>query len=580
MKEAKRNPVAEVFTYAKDKKKAVFSVVFATISVFGGLIPYLYLSAATIVTRIIEQNLKTADLIFWGVCAIAGYTVKSFCSTLASSCSHKMAYSILAEIRTILTDKLLRVSIGNAAKKSAGEYKQILMDEVEHLEYPLAHMLPELTSHILGFLVMITVMFFCSLPLALASLGTLVLGFLIYGFMMAGKDVKKMFESYTKDSETMVGAMVEYVSGIEVIKAFGQTASSMEKFKTAVLAFRDSMKQWFAHCYPYLAGFYVVTPNSLLLVMPVGALLMAAGVIPFNKFMICMFLAFGISEPIIKMMEFTDHIMAIATTMGKVDELLSMEDLPEGTMKLSDIETIEAKEVRFGYTKDQCVIDGVSFSIKAGERVAFVGNSGSGKSTLAKLLVRFYDPDSGSIRINGMDIRNVPLKELMNKISFVTQDNFLFDTSVKENIRIGNPSASDQEMIAAAKKAACNEFIQALPDGYETGVGEAGGRLSGGQRQRIAIARTILKDAPIVILDEASAFIDPENEDKIQRSIEALTEGKTLIMIAHRLHTIVNCDRIFVVNDGRIVAEGTHDGLLRSCAAYQKLWEHNKEEVG
>lgn len=541
MKEAKRNPVAEVFTYAKDKKKAVFSVVFATISVFGGLIPYL--SAATIVTRVIEQNLKTADLIFWGLCAIAGYTVKSFCSTLASSCSHKMAYSILAEIRTILTDKLLRVSLGNAAKKSAGEYKQILMDEVEHLEYPLAHMLPELTSHILGFLVMITVMFFCSLPLALASLGTLVLGFLIYGFMMAGKDVKKMFESYTKDSETMVGAMVEYVSGIEVIKAFGQTASSMEKFKTAVLAFRDSMKQWFAHCYSYLAGFYVVTPNSLLLVMPVGALLMAAGVIPFNKFMICMFLAFGISEPIIKMMEFTDHIMAIATTMGKVDELLSMEDLPEGTMKLSDIETIEAKEVRFGYTKDQCVIDGVSFSIKAGERVAFVGNSGSGKSTLAKLLVRFYDPDSGSIRI-------------------------------------GNPSASDQEMIAAAKKAACNEFIQALPDGYETGVGEAGGRLSGGQRQRIAIARTILKDAPIVILDEASAFIDPENEDKIQRSIEALTEGKTLIMIAHRLHTIVNCDRIFVVNDGRIVAEGTHDGLLRSCAAYQKLWEHNKEEVG
>lgn len=541
MKEAKRNPVAEVFTYAKDKKKAVFSVVFATISVFGGLIPYL--SAATIVTRIIEQNLKTADLIFWGLCAIAGYTVKSFCSTLASSCSHKMAYSILAEIRTILTDKLLRVSLGNTAKKSAGEYKQILMDEVGHLEYPLAHMLPELTSHILGFLVMITVMFFCSLPLALASLGTLVLGFLIYGFMMAGKDVKKMFESYTKDSEKMAGAMVEYVSGMEVIKAFGQTASSMEKFKTAVLAFRDSMKQWFAHCYPYLAGFYVVTPNSLLLVMPVGALLMEAGVIPFNKFMICMFLAFGISEPIIKMMEFTDHIMAIVTTMGKVDEILSMEDFPEGTMKLSDIETIEAKEVRFGYTKDQCVIDGVSFSIKAGERVAFVGNSGSGKSTLAKLLVRFYDPDSGSIRI-------------------------------------GNPSASDQEMIAAAKKAACDEFIQALPDGYETGVGKAGGRLSGGQRQRIAITRTILKDAPIVILDEASAFIDPENEDKIQRSIEALTKGKTLIMIAHRLHTIVNCDRIFVVNDGRIVAEGTHDGLLRSCAAYQKLWEHNKEEVG
>lgn len=577
MKQTKSNPITEVFAYAKDKKKIVFSILLAIASVFGGLVPYF--SVANLVILIIGQNLKLSDIFFWSFCAIAGYLVKSVCYTLASGCSHKMAYGILAEIRTILTNKLLRNSLGNVEKKTAGEYKQILMDEIEHLEYPLAHMLPELTSHMLGFLVMIVSMFLCGWQLALASMGTLILGFLIYGMMMSGKDVMKMFEKYTNDSEVMSGAMVEYVGGMEVIKAFGQTASSMKKFRTSVLAFRDSMKKWFAHCYPYLAGFYVVTPNSLLLVMPIGVLLMSAGIISLNHFILCMFLSFGISEPIIKIMEFADHIMAITTTMGKVNEILDIEDLPEGTMHLTEIQTIEGKDIQFGYKQDNPVINHVSFSIKAGQRVAFVGNSGSGKSTLAKLLVRFYDPDSGSIQINGIDIRNIPLKELMRNISFVTQDNFLFDTSIMENIRVGNPSASEDEIITVSQKAACHEFIQFFQDGYKTNVGEAGGKLSGGQRQRIAIARTILKNAPIVILDEASAFIDPENEDKIQKSMESLTEGKTLIMIAHRLNTVVDCDTIFVVNDGQIIANGTHTQLLQNCSVYQNLWKHSQEGV-
>ena len=438
-------------------------------------------------------------------------------------------------------------------------------------------MLPELTSNILGFLIVVIYMFTVSWQLALASLGTLVLGFLIYGMMMAGKDVMGMFQKYTKDSETMAGTMVEYVNGMEVIKAFGRTASSMEKFSSAVKAFRDSMIAWFKHCHPFLAGFYVVTPNSLMLVLPIGIVLLSTGSITLNHFIICMFLAFGVAQPLIKIMEFADHIMAITTTMGKVDEIMEMEELPQGKSSLQAADHLAMKHISFSYG-DVEVLHDVSFEVHKGQKVAFVGASGSGKSTIAKLLVRFYDPDVGGIQIDGIDIRNTSLNNLMSKISFVTQDNYLFDTSIKENIRMGDIFASDEEVICASKQAGCHEFICSLPDGYETLSGNAGNKLSGGQKQRIAIARAILKDAPIVILDEASAFMDPENEDRVQKSIEALTKEKTLIMIAHRLHTIIHCDCIFVVNDGRIIASGTHEELLKSCEIYQTLWERNREE--
>lgn len=276
-------------------------------------------------------------------------------------------------------------------------------------------------------------------------------------------------------------------------------------------------------------------------------------------------------------MEFADHIMAITTTLGKVDEIMGLEELPQGVSSLEGADVLTMNHVSFGYG-DTEVLHNVSFEVAKGQKVAFVGASGSGKSTIAKLLVRFYDPDKGGIQVNGIDVRNVPLDDLMSQISFVTQDNFLFDTSIKENIRMGNVSATDEAVIKAAKQAGCHAFICSLPDGYETSVGNAGNKLSGGQKQRIAIARAILKEAPIVILDEASAFMDPENEDRVQRSIEALTKEKTLIMIAHRLHTVIHCDCIFVVDDGRIIASGTHDELLKSCEVYQSLWEKNQEE--
>ena len=266
MEKNKPNPIAEVFSYAHDKKLIGLSVFLAVIAVLSGLLPYF--AASYLVIGLINKTLTINLVLLWGILAIGGYLLKTICLTFSSVCSHKMGYAVMAEIRTMLTQKLLRLSMGKATQRNAGEYKEILMDEVEHLEYPLAHMLPELTSHILGFIVVVIYMFTVSWQLALASLGTLVLGFLIYGMMMAGKDVMGMFQKYTKDSETMAGTMVEYVNGMEVIKAFGRTASSMEKFSSAVKAFRDSMIAWFNHCHPFLAGFYVVTPNSLMLVLP------------------------------------------------------------------------------------------------------------------------------------------------------------------------------------------------------------------------------------------------------------------------------------------------------------------------
>lgn len=275
-----------MFSYAHDKKLIGLSVFLAVIAVLSGLLPYF--AASYLVIGLINKTLTINLVLLWGILAIGGYLLKTICLTFSSVCSHKMGYAVMAEIRTMLTQKLLRLSMGKATQRNAGEYKEILMDEVEHLEYPLAHMLPELTSHILGFIVVVIYMFTVSWQLAGLS-RNLVLGFLIYGMMMAGKDVMGMFQKYTKIAETMAGTMVEYVNGMEVIKAFGRTASSMEKFSSAVKAFRDSMIAWFKHCHPFLAGFYVVTPNSLMLVLPIGILLLAAGNITLEHFILCIF---------------------------------------------------------------------------------------------------------------------------------------------------------------------------------------------------------------------------------------------------------------------------------------------------
>lgn len=352
-----------------------------------------------------------------------------------------------------------------------------------------------------------------------------------------------------------------------------QTASSMGRFKGAVLKVRDITTAWYKHCYPFMSISQVVMPSTIAFVLPVGVVLLSGGTTTLNEVILCILLSMGLVGSLQAMIEFWHDIAAIYEIQPRIMALLEAKELPEPIeAQHSSGNDVELKDVHFSYGAIE-VIHGVSFTAKAGTVTALVGPSGSGKSTLAKLIARFWDVSAGAVTVGGADIRNLPLSELSEKISYVSQDNFLFNMSLRDNIRIGKPDATDAEVERAASLARCDDFIARFPNGYDTNAGDAGARLSGGERQRLAIARAILKDAPIIILDEATAFTDPENEDKLQQSIDHLTKGKTLIVIAHRLSTIMYADKILVLEDGAISAEGTHEQLLSSSQTYLDMWK-------
>ena len=390
--------------------------------------------------------------------------------------------------------------------------------------------------------------------------------------MFSGYNEK--FQRTVTATKTLNDTAVEYISGIEVIKAFGQSRTSYAKFVSAAKEGADCFIDWMrGSLFGQVAGMAIL-PSTLLGILPVGCLLYMHGTLSAETFLAVIVLSFGVMQPLITAFSYTDDIAQVTTIVGEVAEALSGEDMqrPERAEKLPADNAVELKDVRFAY-HDKEVLHGIDLHIAPGTVNALVGPSGSGKSTIARLAARFWDVTAGSITLGGRDIREMPLKQLSQAISFVTQDNFLFDCSLKENIRLGKPDASDEEVLAAARAAQCEEFLARLDRGWDTPAGEAGRQLSGGERQRIAIARAILKDAPIVILDEATAFTDPENEDKIQSSIMALSKGKTLLVIAHRLSTIQNADQIVVLEKGHIVDQGTQAELLRRCLLYQKLWQ-------
>lgn len=371
----------------------------------------------------------------------------------------------------------------------------------------------------------------------------------------------------------MNSTIVEYVGGMEVIKAFNQTASSMGRFQSAVIKVRDITTKWYKHCWPFMSISQAILPSSIAFVLPVGMALISGGAVSLAELIVCILLSMAIVGSLQNFTEFWESFAVISEVQPRIQALLDMEELPEPAQpKHTDSADVQMKDVHFGYG-DSEIIHGVSFSAKAGTVTAFVGPSGSGKSTLAKLIARFWDVNAGAVFVGGVDIREMSLTDLTEKISYVSQDNFLFNMSLRDNIRIGKPDATDKEVEWAAAQAGCDEFIARFPQGYDTNAGDAGARLSGGERQRLAIARAILKNAPIVILDEATAFTDPENEDKLQRSIDKLTKGKTLIVIAHRLSTIMYADQILVLEDGQISAQGTHEQLLSRSETYLDMWK-------
>ena len=463
---------------------------------------------------------------------------------------------------------------GNVQNHSIGEIKTMMVDKIENLEPPLAHMIPEGAGHVVLPVVSIAALAAVDWRLALASLVTFPLSFVCMGltFKISGQN----FDRYDHSASYMNSTIVEYVEGIEAIKAFGRAGVSYEKYANAINDFRTFVVKWLSSTFATMKLSFALFPSTLIGTLPVALALANSGKITAAEAALGVMLSISMVGSLAKLEVFSENMRQVKFTVEGLQEFLEMPALPEPAQRADVRRTdVSLKNVHFSYTgkaQDE-VLHGIDLDLPQGSYTALVGPSGGGKSTVAKLIARFWDVTAGEITIGGVNVKDMPLEQLSEYVSFVTQDNFLFNCSLLENIRLGNPNATDDEVRAAARAAQCEEFIAKLPQDYDTPAGEAGKRLSGGEKQRIAIARMMLKNAPVVILDEATAFTDPENEDKLQRSIAALTKGKTLLVIAHRLSTIRNADNIVVLKNGAIEAQGTQQTLLASCPLYRDMWQ-------
>lgn len=574
MPAAHSTTVSRLMSFAREAHgDLTASVVLAVLGAAAGIVPYI--AAAQILTLICAGMYELGPIATAASVALVGYLGSVWLASASTIISHRCAFITLNSIRKALTDKLSRVPMGTVLDQPSGTFKTLIVDTVEKLELPLAHMVPELTANTLIPVLMLAYLFVLDWRLALISLITIPVGICCYMGMM--KDYGPRYARVLDASKNMDAAIVEYIGGIEVIKGFNQSTASYGRYVDAVRANEDAKVTWFRQTNPFYVAGVTIMPSCLIGVLPLGSFLYLSGDISASALITCIILALGLVKPLMQALRYTDSLAMVDSTVAEVSTLL---DAPEMKRPSTPVEIpnyrITFDKVSFGYGKEE-VLHGISLAIEPHAMTALVGPSGSGKSTVARLIASFWEADGGSVGIGGIDVKNIPLEQVMRSISYVTQDNYLFDLSVRENIRMGKPDASDAEVEEAAQRASCHEFICALPAGYDTCVGSAGARLSGGERQRIAIARAVLKDAPIVILDEATAFTDPENEAAIQASISGLVAGKTLIIIAHHLSTIVGADKIVVMDHGRLSAEGTHHELLESSPLYRSLWNAQQE---
>jgi ATP-binding cassette subfamily B protein len=553
---------------APHKRNYIVSVVLAVLGVAAGMVPYFAVSQ--IVIRLIGGGRDFAWHLAWCAIAAAGFLCRALLHNLSTGLSHKATFAVISEVRRRIAAKLTRVPMGYVLDTPSGKLKNTLVEKVDSIEPTLAHVLPEMASNLLVPVAIIVYLFMLDWRMALVSLITLPIGTVCYIGMMKGYAEK--FGRYIAVGKHMNATAVEYVNGIEVIKAFGRSATSYEKFSQAVKTNANYGLDWMRECQVYFALSIGIWPAVLIGVLPLGCVFFMNGTLAAPAFITVMILALGIMAPLLSAMYYTDDIAKIGTVVGDIGAVLDVPEQvrPAGRADLKGTDIV-LDDVAFSYGGEE-VLHGVSLAIPAGTVTALVGPSGGGKSTIAKLIASFWDVTGGSVAVGGVDVRDIPANQLMDTIAYVAQDNYLFDESVLENIRMGKPSADDGEVKAAAKAAGCHDFIMALEHGYDTIAGGAGGHLSGGERQRIAIARAMLKNAPIVILDEATAYTDPENEAVIQAAVAKLVEGKTLIVIAHRLSTVTDSDKITVIESGRILAEGRHAQLLETCELYRNMW--------
>lgn len=548
----------------------IVSVLFAFGSVICGFIPYLYLG--DMVKGLVDHSADEAYCmnriawmaLFWILCRLL--------HGISTTLSHKATFSVLAEIRKRLTAKLARMPLGDVLEQSSGTYKNIIIERVDSIETTLAHVIPEVLSNAVVPIGIFILMLSIDWRLTLLSLLSLPIGLIFFGHMMAGS--QKDFDNAIQKTKALNDTAVEYINGIEVIKAFGKSKTSYEKFVHAAKEGADCFIEWMRRCNIDQNSGMALMPAQLLSLLPFAAWFFIMGWTTGPDVLMIIILALGLAGPFVRVASYMDDVSKLGVIIGEATSILVKRDLerPQTSQARPVGCAIELKNVHFGY-KEQEVLHGISLSIAEGSVTALVGPSGAGKSTVAKLIASFWDVDGGSITYGGADIRKMALAEYNKNIAYVSQDNYLFDVSVMENIRMGRPEATDADVIAAAKACGCHEFILQLENGYKTIAGGSGAHLSGGERQRIAIARAMLKNAPVVILDEATAYTDPENEAIVQKSVAKLVKGKTLIVIAHRLSTIATADHIVLINDGVVEAEGTQEELLAKSDLYREMWE-------
>lgn len=562
------SPFARLWTWAADYHSGFYgAVAMAVLGVACNMLAYFCIAA---MIRMLLAGSTLERCLPWCGLLLAAYVGKSLFSSCSTAMSHTATYHTIRDLRKRLLSKLSRVPMGTILDTPSGQYKTTIVDRVEGMEPTLAHLLPEMTSNILVPLAIAIYIFTLDWRMGLTSLVTTVIGLGIMS--QSGKTYAVRWKGAVEVGRRMANAIVEYVGGIQVVKAFSQSAGSYKKYSSAVEENAQYYVDWMADNQKYMASMQSIIPAVLLPVLPVGLVLWAGGTLPVDVFLTIVVLSLGLTRPLLAAMSFVDELAVVSTNVGEIARILNALELerPDSPAALNGLE-IKLSGVHFSYGTAE-VLCGIDLDIQPGTVTALVGPSGSGKSTIAKLIAGFWDVSGGSITLGGVDLRKIPLEQLNRQIAYVSQDNYLFDRTVRDNIRIGRLDATDAEVEAVAKAAGCDEFIRALDKGYDTICGGGGGHLSGGEKQRISIARAMLKDAPIVILDEATASIDPENEAVIQRAISALTKGKTLIVIAHRLGTVANADNIVVVSRGAIEIQGTQEALLKNCPLYAQMW--------
>ena len=552
------------------KSKYVLSVLTATAGVVCGIMPYVVV--AGIINRLVEGNRNWEEYQSSFIVLFCLWLGRVVFHGISTSLSHKATFEVLGNIRKRVCEKLSKLPLGYVLDTPSGSLKNVIVERVDSVETTLAHIVPEFTSNLLGTAAVIVYLFVIDWRMALATLAAFVLGMVAYMGMMT--DYESDYQNTIDKTKILNDTAVEYINGIEVIKAFGKAKTSYDRFVVAAKEGAACYVEWMRKCNVYFSIAMVLAPATMLTVLPIGGLLYRGGSLSAADFIMIIVLAVGVITPIMTCMSYSDDLAQLNTIIGEVTNILSQEELvrPEIMQKIPTNNTVKLQSVAFGYHEKE-VLHGVNMEFEEGTVNALVGPSGSGKSTIAKLVAALWDVSSGSITLGGVDIRELPLDIYNEKIAYVSQDNYLFDASVMENIRMGKAGATDEEVIAAAKNSGCHEFIMQLENKYNTIAGGAGGHLSGGERQRIAIARAMLKDAPIIILDEATAYTDPENEAIIQAAVAKLVKGKTLIVIAHRLSTIADSDKIFVIKDGMVDSEGTHEELLSKNGLYKEMWQ-------